>query len=141
MTYKNGFTIVELLAVLVIMASAGIVISMNMQGLESRDNNDNKIENIRRIEEAACSYVDKIDFDLDGNGKDRDYCMDTNECNITLAELIRQGYIDEDLYYDDEGHYYRDFKDDIIIEVRWIDTDKYKVKKCSCKIDGHDCIE
>ena len=37
--------------------------------------------------------------------------------------------------------YAMDFKDDIIIEVRWIDTDKYKVKKCSCKIDGHDCIE
>ena len=94
MNKKKGFTIIELLAVLVIMASAGIVISMNMQGLESQDNNENKRESIRRIEEAACSYVDKIGFDLDGNGKDRDYCMELNDCDITLAELIRQGYID-----------------------------------------------
>ena len=141
MNKKKGFTIIELLAVLVIMASAGIVISMNMQGLESQDNNENKRESIRRIEEAACSYVDKIGFDLDGNGKDRDYCMELNDCDITLAELIRQGYIDEDATYDDEGHYYRDFKDDIIVEVRWVDSGKYKQKQCTCKIDGHVCIE
>lgn len=140
MINKKGFTIIELLAVLVIMASASIVIVLNMQGVESRENNDMKEKGVKRIEEAACSFIDKINFDMDGTGKDRDYCMDSNDCNITLSTLISQGYIDEDAKYDDEGHYYKDYKDKIIVEVRWVSDGEYKVKTCTCKIDGNNCL-
>ncbi len=137
---KKGFTIIELLAVLVIMASASIVIVLNMQGIESGVNKDLKATSVKEIEEAACSFVDKINFDLDGNGKDRDYCVETNNCNIYLSTLISQGYIDEDSKFDDEGHYYKDYEDVIYVEVRWITDENYKVKTCTCKLNGDDCL-
>ena len=91
---KNGFTLVELIVTIVIMALIGIVISTNMVGLFS-DEEDKEYEKfVQKIEEAACMYVETASLNEDSFN--RIDCK-KNGCTITTNQLINKGYISDDL--------------------------------------------
>lgn len=106
---KNGFTLVELIVTILIMALIGIVISTNMVGLFSNEE-DKEYENfVTKIEEAACMYVETASED-----GFKSNCR-KNGCTITTNQLIKKGYISDDL---------KDPSNDTLVAG----NDKYSVK-------------
>ncbi len=83
---KNGFTLVELIATIAIIALIGLVISTNMLGMFSQEEDKDLEDFQRRIEEAACMYVEVVK---------RTQC--SNGCTINIDELINNGYVDQDI--------------------------------------------
>lgn len=89
---KNGFTLIELIVTIGIMALIGLVIGTNMLGMFSKEE-DKEYETFKkRIEEAACMYVD-----MKKDSGYRQQCMSGDCTPITIKELINAGYIEEDL--------------------------------------------
>ena len=54
---KNGYTLVELIITMALLALASTVIIVNMQGVESKQNKSLKERRIAEIEQAACSAI------------------------------------------------------------------------------------
>ena len=89
---RKGFTLVELLAVLVIMiAISSIAISSISAALERSKGNQNK-QKIKLLESAAEVYVSEHKNSI----SDSDYC-------ISVDTLLNGGYIDEDNIKDANG--------------------------------------
>lgn len=81
---KNGFTLVEMIAAVVLIALLGTVILVNMTGLKNNEeqNSTNKFK--LSIEEAACTYID-----MSVNSDYRAYCKSNSSgCNISLKVLL-----------------------------------------------------
>ena len=112
---KNGFTLIELIVTIAIMALIGLVISTNMLGMFSKEQDKEYEDFKRRVEEAACMY-----FDVEKQMIDRDECRNNN-CEVRIADLITKGYIDEDLKNPSTGNV---IDKNQKIEVKWINNEK-----------------
>ncbi len=92
MRNKKGFTLVELLVVIALIAIITTSISVAM--FEMLQSQKDKIEenSIKNIENAACTYAELNDL--------RNNCTDKNNCeqNINISNLILDGKLDEEKY-------------------------------------------
>lgn len=126
---KNGYTLVELIITMALLALASTVIIVNMQGVESKQNKSLKERRIAEIEQAACSAIDSLQSET-LTGQNRNACM-ASGCKIKLSKLVSEGVIDEDLEFDDDGTKIVDIKDLYSVDIKWDTTsDGYKEKKC-----------
>ena len=91
MENKNGFTLIEIIVTIGIMAVIGLVISTNMIGLFSSEEDKEYEAFIKRIEEAACTYVE-----TNWDSNKRSSCKSSN-CTVTINELIQSGLVEENL--------------------------------------------
>lgn len=84
---KKGFTLVEMLVVVGLIAILSTVVGVNVVGMlnDQRTNEQNAFK--KKIEDAACIYAD-----LSAN---KSRC--TSGCNLTIGDLISSGLIAEDL--------------------------------------------
>lgn len=89
MRNKHGFTLIELLVTISIMVMVGLVIVTNMSGILSKNEDEDYEAFIKKIEDSACMYIE-----LKGDKKG---CRSTNGCSIPLSDLIKNGYIEENL--------------------------------------------
>jgi len=87
---KNGFTLVELLSTITIMALIATIGSINMVKIFDNEENiaKNNKENI--ITEAACVYIE-----LSSNKELKETCLTTG-CDITTETLITSGLLKEE---------------------------------------------
>ncbi len=86
---KNGFTLVELLAVIVILSVIAILVTPVILGIISQSRSDVSDIQSEAIERAARHYVDANAYSLDGT------CKTESGCTITIAELKDGGYLEE----------------------------------------------
>lgn len=118
---KNGFTLMELLVTIGLMALIGVVIGTNMLGLFSNEE-DKDYENFKtKIEEAACIYVETASLTEDGF--DRSNCRQ-NGCTITINQLISKGYIADDLKDPSTGENVTLHADNYKVNVTWVNNEK-----------------
>ncbi len=96
---KKGFTLVELLAVIVVL---GIIITIAGISVTSAINRSKKSVNTEiesNLEDAAVTYA--IDNGNNFSGICQDDCINSNNCledcitNVTVSELINAGYFED----------------------------------------------
>lgn len=100
---KNGFTLVELLAVIVILA---ILVLMAIPAYNSISNNVKKKHNenvVKYIELQAEKFV-----------SEEKITSDTEEFSFTVGTLVSNGYLDEDGKEDNQSVYYDGYHKNII---------------------------
>lgn len=121
---KKGFTLVELIVTIGLMALIGVVIAMNMSGLFSKQN-DEEYENFKkRIEDSACIYVE-----TKWSSTKRQNCKTNNNCEITINELITEGYIEDNLKDPSTGDKIIENAEKYKVKISWINSVK------TCKIN------
>ena len=119
---NKGFTLIELIVTIAIMALIGVVISTNMLGLFSNEEDKKYEEFISQIEDAACIYVETVWSD-----STRTNCRATNNCTVTINQLIQKGYISDDLKDPSTGLLVTSNQNEYKVTVSWVNN----VKTCS----------
>lgn len=98
---KNGFTFVELIVIIGLLALLAIIIGTNMVGLQGKQQDKNYEAFKKKLESAACLYIEKSNPEsYKGPGtwnNFRSTCRTTSGCNVNLGWLIEEGLISEDL--------------------------------------------
>ncbi len=116
MQKKKGFTLVELIITIGLMALIGIVIVTNMAGLFSKQNDEEYNAFKKKMEDSACMYVELYN---------KSSCR-TSGCTITVQQLIEKGYIEDNLKDPSTGDLITKDKEKYQVKVSWIDN----VKTC-----------
>ena len=141
---KNGFTLVEMIAAVVLIAVLGTVILVNMTGIKSNEDQKSANKFVTSVEEAACTYID-----MSVNSAYRDQCKTAaNGCNIYLRVLLggdpeyasfnaeekekrKIALIDPEKKDPDTNMLAQDEKDSVYVKVYWkADGSAYKKKVC-----------
>lgn len=103
---NNGFTLVELIVVISLLALMGIMIGTNMVSVRSKQQQKNYDNYKKTIEDAACTYLETdgayIHPSTSGSSKvTKSSCLSSRQnaisCYIYKTDLISEGYLDEDL--------------------------------------------
>ena len=87
---KNGYTLVELIAVFVIIAIISTVVILNFDHSVSKSNEKKDEAFISDLEKGACVYID-----LNENKTTKDSCYP--RCSVTTSQLINSGIIADDM--------------------------------------------
>lgn len=87
---KKGYTLIELIAVVVIIAMVAIIIVINFDRILGKSDDKKEAAFKADIEKAACVYVD-----LKENSIFKSSCY-PNTCTVTVANLISSGLVKDD---------------------------------------------
>ena len=100
---NKGLTMIELIVTIGLITLIGIVISTNMLGILSNEE-DNEYESfVREIEEAACMYIETANDSTGTYLNARIACMNSYNnsgvrgCNVSINKLVEAGYLEDDL--------------------------------------------
>ena len=138
---NKGFTLVELIVVIVLITLVSIVVAVNMTGIQQ---NNNEIEMKRfkdRISDTACQYIDKgSDLLLSTSNTcainsrltTRDDCKENSDgCYICLDTLIEEGLVDKEEVNPINNKKLKEEGTSIRIKVKWVNDNGSKRKECS----------
>ena len=130
---KNGFTLIELIAAMALLAILSTVVLVNMVGIKHNQEEAQSVRFENDIEEAACTYID-----MSTNSELRQRCKSDssrNECKIKLDTLISDSValIEPDLFDPLTNKKAIEEKDDIYVQIKWENKSGYKEKKCEMK--------
>ena len=130
MKKKNAFTLIELLAVLVIISVILLLISPQILK-KINDSKDTLYDTqIEEIKKAGRVYVSKTNIDFDS--------LTDKQITITLGELKKEGLIDKDIKNPRNGE---KLSDCITVTIKKVDSNyKYTVnddisQNTNCKLD------
>lgn len=148
---NKGFTLVELIAVLALLALSMTMIIVNMQGVESRDRNKRQEKVVNKLETAACTIIDSLNYEDEikslYNLPPRQDCKNNNTgCKIPLNVLVKEGLIDEEEVFtnnklDTISEIIKYYGDNAYIKIEFENVNNYKKKKCTCYINNEKCDE
>lgn len=80
---KNGFTLIEVLVVIVLLAAISVTVGVSMGDISQR-NKEKEIDNYKtKIEDAACLYAELNNI--------------TNKKTIPISTLLDEGYLRKDM--------------------------------------------
>ena len=127
---KNGFTLIELIATVVLIAVLATVILVNMTGIKSNEDNSKAARFQKNIEEAACAYID-----MNENTALRQRCKNNSsaaECKIKLSTLSSNSValIDPDDIDPVTNDKVGNEGNCIYVQVKWNNNGGYKQKVC-----------
>lgn len=97
---RKGFTLVELLAVLVLLSVIMAIVIPSLSASMSRTKNKQNESNYKFLESAASMYVSDYLDSIKSNMGERD------ECYIAISDLLEDGYVDEQVISDQDGNEY-----------------------------------
>lgn len=120
---KKGFTLIELIVVISIMVAIGLVIATNMSALFSKSEEETYINFKKKIEDAACIYIERNDK------KDLKQSCRVSSCNIKTKDLIESGLLEANLKDPNTGKMVKDSNKYEVV-IKWEDYEK----KCSLNI-------
>ncbi|MBR1416953.1 MAG: type II secretion system protein [Bacilli bacterium] len=134
---KNGFTLTELIAVIVLIALLATVILINMTGLKSNEEESQAKLFEQSVAEAACTYIDMNErTELRQECKNGTFSKySRSDCSISLATLIDDSValIEPDKKDLNTNKTAEEEKDDVYVEIVWKSDGAYKVKECNFK--------
>lgn len=111
---KNGFTLIEVLLVIVLVAAISVTVGVNMAGMQERQT-EKEIKNYNEtLEKAGCVYAEMKNI--------------KSNTEVTVGTLINEGLISKNLKKPNT-------KDSVevdkskIVEIKWTNNEK----KCSLK--------
>ena len=88
---KKGYTLIELIAVIVIIALISTIVILNFDSIFTKSNTKKHDSFKNDLEKAACAYID-----LDENATFKSSCYPST-CNVTVAQLVTSGMIADDM--------------------------------------------
>lgn len=92
---NKGFTMVELIVTIGLLALLAIIIGANMVGLQGKQKDKNYNAFKEKLESATCLYMDRSE-----NATLKKECKNnanSNACLVSVSSLINGSYIDADL--------------------------------------------
>ena len=111
---KKGFTLIEVLLVIVLVAAISVTVGVNMAGMQERQLNK-EIKNYNEtLEKAGCVYAEMKKL--------------TNNTEVTVEILINEGLISKNLKKPNTKDTVEVDKNKIV-EIKWENNEK----KCSLK--------
>ena len=114
---KNGFTLIELIVTVGIIALIGTVISVNVLGLFSNQEDKDYEKFKEQIEEAACMHVDlKMPY------YEKTPCR-RNGCTVKIETLIGDGYIADDLIDPSTGEKISNNPRKYDVNISWVSNE------------------
>ena len=119
---KKGFTMVELLVVIALIALMAVLLTINMTGVLSEQRGTSFKTLKGEMESAACAYIDKQkNVELRNQFKNN-----PAGGTVTLNTLITSGLIDGEVI-DPRNNKKLEEEGNITITIKWVD----KVKQCT----------
>lgn len=88
---KKGYTLIELIAVLVIVALISTIVILNFDNVFTKSNTKKDESFKNDLEKAACAYID-----LDENTSFKNSCYPST-CSVTVSQLVTSGMIADDM--------------------------------------------
>ncbi len=108
---KKGFTLIEILVVIVLLAAVSVTVGVNMYGMQERQTKK-EIKNYKEtLEKAACVYAEAKNI--------------TSDTEVTIETLIKEGLISKSLKNPETNKSVE--TDTNKIKIEWKDNEK----KCS----------
>ena len=87
---KKGFTLVEIIITIGLIAIIGTVIVTNMSGTLNAQKEE-RYENFKKVlEDAACTYID-----LNKNSSLKNTCKLSGSCTVLVSALLNEGLIED----------------------------------------------
>ena len=133
---KNGYTLIELIVTIGLIATAATVILVNVVGMKDTQVEANSEKYINAIEDAACAYIDMSNETImqlrkDCKGNEKSQTWKRANCNIPLSVLISDDYalLDPDLKNPDTNCTAEQEKDRIEVYISFGEGE-IKEKKC-----------
>ena len=132
MNNKKGFTLIELIATIVLITLSSTIIVLNLQGSTSKEDNSLSTKNNKQITDAACNAIDSLNASNIFNTT-RENCKN-NGCSVKLVTLIQNGFIDGYATYDDTGSRINEQNrpQNYYVSIRWNkESDGFWKKTCT----------
>ena len=103
---NKGFTLIEIIAVVGLLALIGVMISTNLVSMNQKQNEKNYVNYKETIASGACIFFESKDMKFYSTSSgainktasakvNRDECLGLKKCYTSTALLIEYGYIDE----------------------------------------------
>lgn len=89
---KKGYTLVEIIAVIVIIALITTIVILNFDTSIGKNNNKKEEAFINDLEKAACVYID-----LKENTAFKNTCYSSGTCTVTVGQLVTSGILSSDM--------------------------------------------
>lgn len=88
---KKGFTLIEIIVTIGLIALIGTVIVSNLSATYTKQREE-QYQNFKRVlENAACVYID-----LDVASSIRSTCRSNGSCTISVSTILQEGLIEDD---------------------------------------------
>ena len=111
---KNGFTLIEILVVIVLLAAVSVTVGVNMSGMAERQK-EKQIKTYKEtLEKAACVYAETNNILTDSE--------------VTIKVLIDEGLVNKNLKNPETNDPVSKYENDIV-QIKWNNNEK----KCSLK--------
>lgn len=122
MNKNNGFTLVELIVTIALLATLSVVVGLSVSNMFNNQT-DKQYEDYKKdLENAACVYAEHNDLNAT-------VCATNNEaCTIKFSALISAGLISKNLTNPNTGKKVAEDTNSFV-KIRWLD----KEKKCEYK--------
>ena len=110
---KNGFTLIEILVVIVLLAAVSVTVGVNMSGMAERQK-EKQIKTYKETLEKACVYAETNNILTDSE--------------VTIKTLIDEGLVNKNLKNPETNDPVSKYENDIV-QIKWNNNEK----KCSLK--------
>lgn len=87
---QKGFTLIELIITIGLLAVIGTVIATNMTGTLSKRQEEQYEEFKTTLNNAACTYID-----LNNQSELKQTCLSNKSCSVALQNLLTSGLVKE----------------------------------------------
>lgn len=117
---NKGFTMIELLIVISLIALMAILMAVNMTGIlsEQKGMSYNTIRG--QIESAACAYIDK----QENVNLRKEYKDNSSGGLVILSTLIKDGLIDGEMKDPRTNKTLEEEGNDIRVRIKWVNKEK-----------------
>ena len=112
---KKGFTLIELMAAIIIMALLTIVVTVNLSKTQQKSEQKRIAQFKQQVEDAACTF---IDLTINRSVKDDPaVCPSSSRCVVTFDMLVNDGLLSSDLVNPNTGN--KAINDNISVKITW----------------------
>lgn len=127
---KNGFTLIEMIATIVLLTLMSTVILVSMTGVKSNEEVASADDFKNKVEEAACSYIDMAVQTTLRNKCKNNYNEST--CRVYVSTLISDAValLDPETVDPTNNKKLVEEQNNVYVQIKWIDNGGYKEKKC-----------
>ena len=136
---KNGYTLVELIVTIGLIATAATIILVNMVGMRSDQDIDNSKKYKNAIAAAACTYIDMSDPTIVEKRTNCKNDHNSPDCKVSLEVLLNDtiALVDPDLKDPENNCTAEKEKSDVYIQIEFVSSEvNHKTvyeKKCEFK--------
>lgn len=124
---NKGFTLVELIVVIVLIALIGTVVVINIVGMQSDEDSMTEERFEQRLAMSGCTYIDMLEnIDIRTTWKN-----DGADHRVSIGTLIDKGLIDGDSIDPKTNKKLSEESSSLSIKIKWINDGSYKKKTCT----------